>query len=131
MIQERYGPEVELCDIGSGGLALLDHLHSQELMIVVDACFQGKPPGEICVMEPNLDTQTMDVTSVHQIGPLETLAVAKRLFQEKMPQRILLIIVETNGIDDKTEKAACQQVVAILDMEIEAWQRNHITSIGK
>jgi len=126
LVAGRYDSAVELCDIGSAGLALLDYLHGQELMLIVDACLQGKQPGEVCVIEPSLDSLNVNITSVHQIGPLETLLLAKRLFPEKMPQQIKLILVETNGIDDKKEAIACQEVLAILDREIEAWQQKTI-----
>ncbi len=125
LVEGRYGSEVELCHIGSAGLALLDYLHGQELMLVVDACLQGNQPGEICIIEPCLDTLNINITSVHQIGPLETLTFAKRLFPESMPQRIRLILVETDGIDEKKEAVACQEVLAILDQEIGAWQRQY------
>jgi hydrogenase maturation protease len=126
LIQGRYGTEeVELCELGSTSLALLDHIHGQELMIVIDACLQGKSPGEITVMAPDLNNLSVEITSVHQIGPLETLAVAKRLFQEKMPEKILLVMVETKGINEKMEASTCQQVVKILDKEINRWQRDH------
>lgn len=125
LIQGRYSAEVELCELGSTSLALLDHIHGQELMIIIDACLQGKPLGEITVVAPNLNNLSVEITSVHQIGPLETLAVAKRLFQEKMPEKILLVMVETKGINEKMEVSACQQVVKILDKEINLWQRDH------
>ncbi|MCP4695946.1 MAG: hydrogenase maturation protease [Gammaproteobacteria bacterium] len=122
LIQDRYGPEVELCDVGNAGLALLDHLHRQDLMIVVDACLLGGHPGEVRVIEPDLAASPLEAGSVHQIGPLETLFLADRLYSEKMPARILVIAVETNGIDANTHEAACQQAVSILDREIAGWQ---------
>ena len=118
LIQGRYSSEVELCELGNTSLALLDYIHSQDLMIIVDAGLQGKAPGEISVMVPDLNNPTVAITSVHQIGPVETLAIAKRLFPEQMPKQVLLIMVETNGIDAKMEETACQQVVNILDNEI-------------
>lgn len=122
LVESRYGLEVELYDVGSSGLALLDHLHGQDLMIVVDAgMFHGKA-GEIRTIEPDLRAPMPQVSSMHQIGPLETLAIANRLFPQNMPRRVLLIIVETNLIDDDTEEAACREVVTVLDREIEAWE---------
>lgn len=129
LIQGRYGAEVELCELGSTSLALLDHIHGQELMIIIDACLQGNLPGTITVMAPDLNNRVVEMTSVHQIGPLETLAVANRLFQEKMPQKILLVMIETNAINEKMEESICQQVVKILDQEISSWQRDHQKSI--
>ena len=121
-IRGRYGPEVSIRDMGSAGLALLDHLHGQELMCLVDACILGGPPGHIHVSEPSFDGIPDPVGSVHQIGPIETLTIAARLYPEKMPKRVVLIGVETEGIDDRTEEIACKDAVAALDREIESWR---------
>jgi hydrogenase maturation protease len=119
-IKDRYDPRVELCDVGTTGLGLLDHLHAQQLLLVVDACAldQG-PPGKVHVVEPDLDQADSRSSSVHQIGPLETLTVAKLLYPEQLPRRIRLILVETtDDIGEEVLEQACQQVVAILDREI-------------
>ncbi len=121
-IRGRYGPEVEVRDMGSAGLALLDHLHGQELMFLVDACLLGGPAGRVHVSEPRFDGKPAPVGSVHQIGPLETLTIAARLYPEQMPKRVVLIGIETEGMNDRTEETACQEAVAILDREIERWQ---------
>lgn len=122
-IRGRYGPEVELRDMGSAGLALLDHLHGQELMCLVDACLLGGPPGRVYVSELSFEGIPASVGSVHQIGPLETLTIAARLYPEQMPKRVILIGVETEGIDDQTEEIACEEAVAVLDREIENWRK--------
>jgi hydrogenase maturation protease len=122
-IRGRYGPEVAIRNMGSAGLALLDQLHGQELMCLVDACLLGGPPGQVHVSELSFDGIPDPVGSVHQIGPLETLTIAARLYPENMPKRVLLIGVETDGIDEQAEETACQDVVAILDREIECWRR--------
>ena len=120
MVQGRYGPEVELVDAGTSGLGLLDHLRGQELMFVVDACVFDGEPGEVRVLEPDLDAPLTRETSVHQIGPLEALRIGKHLYPERMPGRVLLILVETSEIDAATQETACVQAVSILDREIEA-----------
>ena len=122
-IRGRYGPDVAVRDMGSAGLALLDHLHGQELMCLVDACILGGPPGRVHVSEPSFEGTLTPVGSLHQIGPLETLTIAARLYPEQMPKRVVLIGVETEGIDDRTEELACEEAVAILDREIEGWRR--------
>nr|VFJ64844.1 MAG: hydrogenase maturation protease [Candidatus Kentron sp. FW] len=140
LIKGRYGPEVELCDIGTSGLRLLDYLRGQTLLVVIDACLMNEAPGTIRVLEssaarggrahssfhsnrarddgPLFDIGQVRSTSVHQIGPLETLAVAERLYKEKLPRRVLSIMVETRDIDAATEKKACREVVGILDREV-------------
>lgn len=122
-IHGRYGPEVAIRNMGSAGLALLDHLHGQELMCLVDACITGGPPGRVHVSELSFDGIPDPVGSLHQIGPIETLAIAARLYPENMPKRVVLIGVETEGMDDRMEETACNEAVAILDREIESWRQ--------
>ena len=109
--------------MGSAGLALLDHLRGQELMCLVDACLLGGPPGRVHVSELSFDGIPDPVGSLHQIGPLETLTIAARLYPEDMPKRVVLIGVETEGMDDRTEELACEEAVEILDRQIENWRK--------
>ncbi|HWR59727.1 MAG TPA: hydrogenase maturation protease [Thermodesulfovibrionales bacterium] len=122
LVQGRYGPEVEICNTGTGGLNLLDHLHRQDLLIVIDACISGREPGEVFVIEPELDeAEVRRDCSVHQIGPLETLITGHHLYPDRMPKRILLVLVETEGIDEEGKEAAGRKVIDILDREIRLW----------
>ena len=122
LIGGRYGAEVELCDVGCAGLELLDHMAGQELMLVVDACVRGHRPGRIEVEEPDLSRVTGRECSVHQIGPMEALYIAAKLHPRCLPRRTLLVLVETEGIDQQMLERACQEVVLVLDREIANWR---------
>lgn len=121
-LRHRYGDEVEVEHLGVRALGLLDHLHGQELLCLVDACLLGGAPGQVYVTELHGDEATGAVGSLHQIGPLETLAIAARLYPEALPKRALLIGIETGGIDERTEALACDAAVAALDREIDRWR---------
>lgn len=118
LLEGRYGPEVALCEAGTGGLDVLDHVDGQELLLVVDACTMGGPPGEIRCVGPQQMGDAAPVVSAHQIGPLEALAVARKLFPERLPRRTLLLLVETEGLTEEGLEPVCQQVVSIIDDEI-------------
>ncbi len=122
LIREKYSRSVEVHNSGSSGLALLDHLNNQKLLIVVDACVKGEYPGEIQIIESDNSTSPGSITSVHQAGPLETLGIARKLYPEQMPERVLLILVCTKGLDDAGEKKAAMGVVAAIDRELENYQ---------
>lgn len=110
---------MELCDIGTSSLRLLDYLRGQTLLMIIDACLMDEAPGTVRVIEPDLGVSSATrSTSIHQIGPLEALAVGERLYKENMPRRVLLIMVETRDIDAAAERKACREVVGILDREV-------------
>lgn len=102
-LRSLVGEEVEVCELRGDGLALLDLLRGQELLVVVDACALGGEPGAVEV----LDLQSLRArvatgrgTTLHQIGPDEVLRVAEALFPETLPLKVLVVLVETGGLGD-------------------------------
>jgi len=119
MLDQRYPHEVDICDLGTSALALLDHLRGQELLLIIDACLGYGAAGEVLVIQPDLENTPGRGASIHQIGPVEALAVLRHLEPGSMPQRMLLILVETGGLSEDQEHEACERVVEVLDREIE------------
>lgn len=115
--------DVELADVGTSGLALLDHLHGQELLVVVDACVGHGQPGEVLVEELDLLAPFGREPSVHQIGPREALAVASRLYPGAMPERIRLVLIETGGLEESMEDDAVRRAAGAVMDEIERFRR--------
>lgn len=126
LAEGRYVPaEVELRNTGSHGLALIDHLRGQDVVIVVDACLQGGRPGEVSVIaDPPLEALGGHETSVHQLTPLETLTVAKRLDPRTMPKRLVLLLVETKNLEDDALDAVCERVLKLIDGELMSWRQD-------
>ena len=119
LCQGRFDPAVvELCETGTAGLGLLDFMRGQQLMIIVDACLSGVPAGTVMLQEPDLSEPVGRESSVHQLGPIEALQVAKHLQPALLPERTLLALVETGGIDEETLEVACRQVVELLDEQL-------------
>lgn len=115
--------DVELRELGTTGLDLLDHVDGQELLVVIDAAHFGGKPGEIRVTNLGADLAMDGHVSVHQINPVEAFALCVRLFPEKTPLRSLLVAVETNGLGAEGEECACLDVVGIVRHEIRAWRQ--------
>lgn len=127
-IRGRYGRAVELVDLGTDPLALLDHLHRQRLLVVIDACVGLGAPGDIRIVEADLERPLGRETSVHQIGPVETLVVARHLWPERLPDRTLLVMVETGDLDDAAEEELCTRAVAALDELLDGCETSHSTA---
>jgi hydrogenase maturation protease len=71
---------VELVDGGTGGADLVEVLADRRHVIVVDAMAADDPPGTIRRMTPDDLLPQQDVPlSLHQLGLLESLAIARRL----------------------------------------------------
>jgi Ni,Fe-hydrogenase maturation factor len=162
LLEGRFpGSDVELVDLGSTGLALLDSLRAQELLILVDASSLGGAPGLIRELSPDLagtsridrpeaapravpwcgGTSRIDrpeaapravpwcggtsqgVLSAHQIGLLETLALAKLLFPETLPREAIAFFVETNGLEEARQEEVCREVAARVCERVERFAR--------
>ncbi|MEX1248396.1 MAG: hydrogenase maturation protease [Anaerolineales bacterium] len=83
------------------GLSLLSFLECVEAAILVDAMQSGMPAGTIKALERgDLAAFGSDAQSAHGWGIAETLAIAESLYDEKMPQRLVLLAVEagTTGL---------------------------------
>jgi hydrogenase maturation protease len=117
-IEGRYpDAEVEVVDLGTSGLALLDRLRGQRLLVVVDACVGLGAPGALVERRYDPDQQQAvgRETSVHQLGPLEALQIARELYPAQLPNHTVLLLVDTNGADDAALEAASARVVERLD----------------
>ena len=125
LVQSRYDSKVRLYNTGSAGLALLDCIHGQDLMLIIDACAGMGPPGEIRTVHWQQCDSCSAGGNVHQIGPVETIKIAEQLFPERLPRKILLILVETQHLTDTAIETACRQVIGIIDQEIDYWQLSH------
>jgi len=119
----RVGPSVEISSLGTGGLALLDSLRGQEVLIVVDACVGRGAPGEVFVVRPETEEGPGRPTSVHQIGPLEALAIGRSLAPERVPARVALVLVETADLSPEAEPGAVERASAAVLEEIASWRR--------
>lgn len=122
-VERLAPPGVELADVGMSGLALLDHLHAQALLVVVDACVGHGLPGEVLVEELDLLAPLGREPSVHQIGPREALVVASHLWPDEMPQQIRLVLVETGGLEESREDDAVRRAAGAVMNEIDVFRR--------
>ncbi len=81
--------------LGLGGMDLLDHIHGEELLVVVDAVQLGGDAGTVHVLEwQDIPTLELRPVSGHGIGIREAIHVAGRLYPETVPKRIFLVGVE-------------------------------------
>jgi hydrogenase maturation protease len=116
--------------LGLGGLALLDYLRSQKLLIVIDAVQFNSQPGTVHVMDfdriPAAETQAV---SLHGIGLRETLCVAQLLYPDRLPNRIVLIGVEGRCFNELGAPLS-GEVAGALEAVVEEVQRHVLLTTG-
>ncbi len=95
LAQRRFDTDVRLCLLGVGGMAVVDQLRGEELLIVVDAVQFGSAPGTVHVLDwEQLPVSEMRPVSGHGIGVREALQVCQKLYPERTPRAIYLVGVE-------------------------------------
>jgi hydrogenase maturation protease len=68
-LEKRQWPaHVSLLDGGTGGFHLLSHLGDCDILVMIDATLDGRPPGTVSVIEPRYASDFPKALSAHDIG---------------------------------------------------------------
>ena len=68
-LEARAWPDgVALVDGGTGGFHLLSHLGGCDVLVLIDATLDGRPPGTVAVLEPRYASDFPRALSAHDIG---------------------------------------------------------------
>ena len=69
LLEQRAWPAgVALLDGGTGGFHLLSHVGACDILVMIDATLDGRPPGTITVIEPRYASDYPRALSAHDIG---------------------------------------------------------------
>ncbi len=94
------GDDVELMEVGTGGLRMAQELlGGYERLVVVDAMTRGGAPGQLYVEEVQSVAPASEV-DLHLAVPSRALAVAQAL--GALPARVFLVGCEPLGVDELT-----------------------------
>lgn len=99
---------VELIEGGINGLDLLEYFMDTDRVIIIDAVTLGNIPGTICKLTTE-EIESMsknNMTSLHQFGIAETVAIGMKLYPENMCSNIILIGIEIG----KLEHSVCEEL---------------------
>ncbi len=99
--------------LGVGGLALLDELQGEDLLVAVDAVQLGAPAGTVHVFEFDELPKAGPAVTSHGIGLREAIEVGRRLYPERMPRRVALVGIEGRCFDGLGEPMSPEVAAAI------------------
>ena len=98
--QRSLGDDVDVLDVGTGGIHLAHALRSvYDRVVIVDAMVQGRAPGTLTVMEIEHVEPERSV-DLHLVLPARALGVAKAL--GVLPASVVLIGCEPAQLDELT-----------------------------
>jgi len=128
-LRDRELPDdVELWDGGTAAFDLFDTLAGRRQVIIIDAVRAGSEPGTIIRFTPeDILASREQLTSLHQVGLLETLNVAENLL-DSAPQEVIILGIEPKEIDWGLElsaevEAAVPKVIELVIEELDAFER--------
>jgi hydrogenase maturation protease len=109
LLERRAWPVgVSLLDGGTGGFHLLSHVGGCDLLVMIDATLDGRPPGTVSVIEPRYASDFPKALSAHDIGLKDLVDSAAIL---GMLPKVLLVTVSV---------AALQPMQMTMSQEVEA-----------
>lgn len=115
-----HGPQVDVIEVGTAGLSLLDFIEGYDRLVVIDAAVTGAAPGTVHALKGEDVAKTVHLGPGHEADLPTTLALGRRLSRH-MPEEIVVFAVEAADIETFSEQlspavgAAIPEVVARVD----------------
>ncbi len=123
------GLDVELIELGTGGLDVIDYLLECDRAIVVDAVLADGEPGEVVLFAAgSIPSSDQIPFSLHGIDLSQALTLGFKLYPEQMPRLVQVIGVDVGtapedfsfGMSEAVESAVLDAARAVIG-RLEEW----------
>lgn len=94
----------ELCELGTGGLALADLAGGMDRLVVVDAMVTGAPAGTVRVLSGAEVARAVHLAQGHEPSLPVALGLAQKLLGKRMPAEVWLVAIEAVELRAFSEK---------------------------
>jgi hydrogenase maturation protease len=93
--------DVELVNVGVGGLAILDYIENADAVIIIDAVRGGGgDPGSIYQFtDKELPPANLFMMSLHDLNLVDTLHLGREIQPELMPEHISIVGIEVERVE--------------------------------
>jgi len=100
-------PEVELMELGTGGLTILHAIRDRKKALFVDSALMGETPGSMRRFRPEevVSQKLQPRMSLHEGDLLQTLALAQRLGE--CPEEVIIFGIEPESVESGQGLSAC------------------------
>ena len=118
--------DVDVVELGTAGLALLDLVEGYDRLIVLDAIVTGAPCGTVHVLTGEEAAQAVHLGAGHEADLPTTLSLGRKLMGSHMPQHVAVVAVEAGDLTTFSERltpeveASIPEVVAKVERLLES-----------
>jgi hydrogenase maturation protease len=100
-LEQMNRSDVELVNVGVGGLAILDYMEDTDYVIIIDAVRGGGgEPGSIYKFtDKELPPANLFMMSLHDLSLVDTLRLGREIQPELMPKNITIIGIEVEKVE--------------------------------
>lgn len=100
-LEQTNRSDVELVNVGVGGLAILDYMEDADDVIIIDAVRGGGgEPGSIYKFtDKELPPANLFMMSLHDLNLVDTLRLGREIQPELMPDDITIIGIEVERVE--------------------------------
>lgn len=126
-----HNEAVDVVELGTAGLSLLDIVGGYNRLILLDAMISGSSPGTVHILDETELTGTVHLGAGHEADLITTLALGRKLAAAPLPEDIHIVAVEVNDIAAFSEslspevQAAIPNVLAAVNQLLKAPGREH------
>ena len=101
IIRDMDLPDIEIIELGSGGLTLLHRMEGFDRVILADAVDFGGDPGEVRVFSPDDVSSVKTVGySLHDVDILKVIELARQMGH--CPERIMIAAIQPAKLEHST-----------------------------
>lgn len=105
--------DIDVAEIGTGGLSLLDIVAGYERLILIDAVISGSPSGTVQVLAEAEISNTAHLGTGHEADLKTTLALGRKLAGQPLPKDVYIVTVEVSDITTFSESLSPEAQAAV------------------
>ena len=97
-------PDVDVVELGTAGLSLLDEVAGYDRLILVDAIVTGAVPGTVHVLGEDEVATTVHLGASHEADLATTLAWGRKTLGSDLPRDVVVVAVEAADLTTFSER---------------------------
>lgn len=113
--QRLSSAHVDIIEMGTAGLSILDHVRGYDRLVFVDAIVSGADPGAVHELRGTDVARTSHLGPGHDADLPTVLTLGERLVGEQMPREVIVVAVEAADVATVSTELSPEVGAAVTD----------------